>query len=137
MKEEDKKYDVEMHYTNVKEHVGWPWRNFMPQEIACHSDGLIKVNKQAMDSLQKLRDLAGTPIVINSGYRSEVHNRKVGGAPHSQHMLGKAFDIRITKAMPREKIHELAKKAGFTGFGDYNTFVHVDVGPTRYWDLRK
>ena len=34
------------------------------------------------------------PIIINSGYRSETVNRKVGGVPKSQHLIGQAADIR-------------------------------------------
>ena len=34
-------------------------------------------------------------IVINSGYRSEEVNRKVGGAPNSNHLTGCAADIKV------------------------------------------
>jgi hypothetical protein len=34
------------------------------------------------------------PIIINSGYRSTELNRKVGGAPTSNHLTGCAVDIR-------------------------------------------
>ena len=34
------------------------------------------------------------PIIINSGYRSPQLNRKVGGAPTSNHLTGCAVDIR-------------------------------------------
>ena len=33
------------------------------------------------------------PIIINSGYRSEAVNRKVGGVSNSQHLIGQAADI--------------------------------------------
>ena len=35
------------------------------------------------------------PIVINSGYRSEEVNRKVGGSPASNHLTGCAVDIKV------------------------------------------
>jgi len=35
------------------------------------------------------------PIVITSGYRSPQLNRKVGGAPTSNHLTGCAADIRV------------------------------------------
>ena len=44
--------------------------------------------------LQPLRDRLGKPIVINSGYRSPLLNRLIGGANGSQHVKGEAADIR-------------------------------------------
>ena len=46
--------------------------------------------------LEVLRDKVGHPIVINSGYRSPQLNRKVGGAPTSNHLTGCAVDIRTS-----------------------------------------
>lgn len=42
--------------------------------------------------LQPLRNIAG-PIRINSGFRSQQVNKKVGGVPSSQHTTGEAADI--------------------------------------------
>ncbi|MDO4986273.1 MAG: D-Ala-D-Ala carboxypeptidase family metallohydrolase, partial [Prevotella sp.] len=42
------------------------------------------------------RNKIGHPIVINSGYRSPQLNRKVGGAPTSNHLTGCAVDIRTS-----------------------------------------
>jgi hypothetical protein len=36
------------------------------------------------------------PIIINSGFRSEAVNRKVGGAPNSNHLSGCAVDIKVS-----------------------------------------
>ena len=46
--------------------------------------------------LEALRERAGTPIVINSGYRSPQFNRKIGGAANSNHLTGCAVDIRVS-----------------------------------------
>ena len=34
------------------------------------------------------------PIIINSGFRCEAVNRRVGGVSNSQHLIGQAADIR-------------------------------------------
>ena len=46
--------------------------------------------------LEVLRDKVGHAIVINSGYRSPQLNKKVGGAPTSNHLTGCAADIRTS-----------------------------------------
>ncbi len=43
--------------------------------------------------LQPLRDAIGRPVYINSGYRSERLNARVGGVLNSRHLQGKAADI--------------------------------------------
>ena len=45
--------------------------------------------------LEGLRMRAGTPIRINSGYRSPQLNKKIGGVPTSNHLTGCAADIRV------------------------------------------
>ena len=45
--------------------------------------------------LEVLRERYGEPIHINSGYRSPQLNRKIGGAPTSNHLTGCAADIRV------------------------------------------
>ena len=45
--------------------------------------------------LEVLRLRAGTPIRINSGYRSPQLNRAIGGVANSNHLTGCAVDIRV------------------------------------------
>lgn len=83
--------------------------------------------------LERLRlVLGGAAISIVSGYRSPAHNAKVGGASASQHMEGRAADIRVKGCTPQE-VHEAllrlfkAGKIEIGGLGLYTTWVHVDV----------
>ena len=46
--------------------------------------------------LEVLREQSSHPVIINSGYRSPQLNRKVGGAPTSNHLTGCAVDIRTS-----------------------------------------
>jgi hypothetical protein len=43
--------------------------------------------------LQPLRDIYGSPIHVNSGFRCKAVNQKVGGVTTSQHTTGEAADI--------------------------------------------
>ena len=47
--------------------------------------------------LEPLREFAGQPVVISSGYRCPQLNLKVGGVYSSQHTLGEACDIRLPR----------------------------------------
>lgn len=103
-------------------------KNFSLHEFEC-KDGshLVKLDPKLVQALQILRDELGLPIIIDSGYRTPEHNKKVGGSPTSQHLLGKAVDIKVKNVSP-EKVAEVAISLGlFTGVGVYKTFTHLDV----------
>ena len=120
------------HYREVPKEI-WRWKNFIPAEIASNRDGSLLLNFQAMDTLQKARDMAGKAFVIHCGYRDELHNANVGGAPRSLHLEGKAFDIGLV-GFTKPELIGILKEAGFTGLGvHYATFVHADIGRKRQW----
>lgn len=85
-----------------------------------------------MQKLQLARNIAGEPFNMNSCYRCAIHNAAVGGAPMSQHKFGRAGDISLV-GVNRFSILKACQKAGFTGFGYYQTFLHVDTGAARTW----
>ena len=115
----------------------WRWSSFSPAEIACRGTGAIKINTEAMDKLQALRDRLGKPLIVRSAYRSPEHNRAVGGATRSKHMDGAAFDIAMSNHDP-VAFEAAAREVGFLGFGFYprSGFMHVDIGPARHWGER-
>jgi uncharacterized protein YcbK (DUF882 family) len=91
--------------------------------------------------LQKLRTYLDRPIRINSAYRCESHNAKVGSKT-SQHLLGKASDIVIESLKPAEVfiiIEDLIDMGEMLqgGLGLYDTFVHYDIRKSKArWDAR-
>jgi len=115
----------------------WRWSNFSPAEIACRGTGKLLINEAALDKLQALRDPLGKPLIVRSAYRSLEHNKAVGGATRSKHMVGAAFDIAMQNHDP-VAFEAAAQKVGFLGFGFYprSGFVHVDLGPERQWGTR-
>jgi hypothetical protein len=121
------------HYRDLPDSA-WRWPSFSPAEIACRGTGAIKINTEAMDKLQSLRNRLGKPLIIRSAYRSPSHNRAVGGAPASKHMLGSAFDISMANHDPAAFI-TAARAVGFLGIGTYprSGFLHIDLGPARSW----
>ena len=114
-------------------------RNFSGDEFKCPCCGRMQVHSDLITGLQCLRDKAGAPLYILSGYRCERHNTRVGGSPRSQHLLGKAADIRIEWYSSRDTYDLASRQPEFDngGIGLYpdQGFVHVDVrvnGPARW-----
>ncbi len=112
----------------------WRWVNFSPEEIACRGDGTIHINEPALDKLQTLRDRLSVPLIVHSAYRSPAYNRQVGGAKHSMHLQGAAFDISMANHDP-VSFEAAARETGFTGFGFYprQNFMHIDIGRACQW----
>ena len=71
-------------------------RSKYPEVYNVPSHEAIANMKRLCVWLEVLRNKVGHPIVINSGYRSPQLNRKVGGAPTSNHLTGCAVDIRTS-----------------------------------------
>ena len=76
---------------------------------------------------------------VISAYRSEetnalLHSRSKGVAKNSQHVLGKAIDVRL-RGLDLERLRETARDLRLGGVGYYpgSDFVHVDTGRVRYW----
>ena len=63
--------------------------------------------------LEPARLIAG-PIIINSGFRCESVNRKVGGVAGSQHLIGQAADIRPKDPSQFSALVDFLKKWEYT-----------------------
>lgn len=108
---------------------------FKPTELMSN-DGRPGVPQPiAMKALDNLRHVLNKPLIINSAYRSPQWNKLVGGAKHSYHVKGLAFDIDTKEWTPNERmcLTHAAGVLGFHGLGMYDTFIHIDMGPHRRW----
>jgi uncharacterized protein YcbK (DUF882 family) len=108
--------------------------HFTLDEFAC-GDGsdVVLIHPKLIALLEAIRTHYGSPVFINSAYRSHQHNASIGGAKRSRHLYGFAADIRVVGVYP----HEVSVKAEHLdagGVGRYETFTHVDVyGANRRW----
>lgn len=103
-------------------------------------------SQELIDILTKIRKHYNQPVVINSGYRCEAHNKAVGGSAKSQHFKGSAVDI-IVKNTPTESVWEyVLEKWGNDPLGlaikrnksnIYAGFVHIDTrGKKARWEYK-
>ena len=64
--------------------------------------------------LEPAREAIGCPIIINSGFRSEAVNRRVGGVSNSQHLIGQAADIRPKDPKQFQRLISFLKTCEYT-----------------------
>lgn len=121
--------------------------NFSREEFrskdGAHFPYEVKQNLQVLaEQLEILRQHLQKPITINSGYRSEKHNAKIGGEPNSQHLFGRAADIVVPGVTPDEVADAIeflidTKMMKQGGLGRYDSFTHYDIrGKKSRWDKR-
>lgn len=90
-------------------------------------------------NLDKIRDFVGVPLNVNSGFRTQEHNKQVGGVQKSVHLVSGAADLSSPSISPSElykAIEELISKKEIHdgGLALYNTFVHYDIASSRRWN---
>ena len=114
--------------------------DFKVRELRCR-DGTdtVMVDEVLTVVLQCIREHFGKPVTITSGYRTAAHNAAVGGAKSSQHLLGRAADIRV-QGTSVEDVAAYAESLmpDWGGVGRYPAkagraagWVHVDTRPNK------
>ena len=118
--------------------LGREWNGHAPSALIAAYPAVWREARaiQLVATFEEIRSRLGDhPMVVNSAYRRNDYNRAVGGAAMSQHVLGRALDLRHATVKPKaffDEVRELYAE-GFLpflgGIGRYKTFVHIDVRP--------
>ena len=99
------------------------------------------IDPGVMDILWEIQQVAGNDnsYEVISAYRSPETNNNLrkksnGVARKSQHLLGKAIDVRL-RGTDSSQLRDIALdlKLGGVGFYQKSDFVHVDTGRVRRW----
>lgn len=96
---------------------------------------LQDMKQELMDMLDRARDIAGIPFVLNCAYRSKAWDLAKKRSGNSAHTRGYAVDIRCDSSATRMKIVGACIQAGFRRLGIGETFVHVDCDPSLPQDV--
>ncbi|MEI3250820.1 MAG: D-Ala-D-Ala carboxypeptidase family metallohydrolase [Faecalibacterium sp.] len=114
--------------------------SFTVREFRCRDGSdVVMIDESLVVLLQCIREHFGKPITITSGYRTAAHNKSVGGAKSSQHLLGRAADIQVA-GVSVEDVAAYAESLlpGWGGVGGYPVkagrakgWVHVDTRPNK------
>jgi zinc D-Ala-D-Ala carboxypeptidase len=100
---------------------------FKEDEFKCSCCGKVFVNPSLIPTLDKIRKSYGKPMVVTSGYRCPEHNKEVGGATNSEHLIGMAADVHCNNNRDRFALIKACLDNGVTRLGIGPTFIHIGI----------
>ena len=100
-----------------------------------------EIDPELLNLIYDIRESLGSKgrFEVISAYRSPKTNdmlrsRSSGVAKNSQHLKGKAIDIRLDDVeLPKLRDAALAQNRGGVGYYAKSNFVHIDTGRLRRW----
>ena len=106
-----------------------------------HSGEKTAIDVGVLDFLASIMDAVGTTrATILSAYRTPETNAMLarthfGVAENSQHIYGRALDIRLDTRDEGAVQAARAMQRGGVGWYPHSGFFHIDTGPVRNWTL--
>ena len=106
-----------------------------------HSGEKIDIDVGVVDFLSGVMQAVGqTSATILSAYRTAETNAMLshthfGVAENSQHLYGRALDVHFGDKLAEAMKAARAMQRGGVGWYPHSSFMHIDTGPVRNWDL--
>ena len=104
---------------------------------------IVEMDPELLDIIYEVREALGSDgtYQVVSAYRSPKTNEMLRGrgaasgvAKKSQHLLGKAIDVRLEGVRTAElRDAAIALERGGVGYYEGSDFVHMDTGRVRRW----
>lgn len=149
-----------------------PGFNFRVNEFHPNADNAIPnqsgfpdefyLSEITVKGCQAIRSYYNHPVQINASGRTKAHNKAIGGASSSRHLLGQhrgdemnhvdacdldfgdgANELALLKDFHAQVLNggplvDFLKDLGINGIGLYDGFIHLDSRPDsfRFWDNR-
>jgi uncharacterized protein YcbK (DUF882 family) len=105
------------------------------------SGRMTNIDVGVIDFLTNVMAATGqTSAVVLSAFRTQETNAMLarttfGVAENSQHLYGRALDVRFAARLADAVVVARAMRRGGVGWYPHSGFIHLDSGPVRNWDL--
>lgn len=106
-----------------------------------HSGERIEIDVGVLDFLSGVMQATGqNSATILSAYRTPETNAMLAHthfavAENSQHLYGRALDVHFGDKLAEAMKAARAMQRGGVGWYPHSSFMHIDTGPVRNWDL--
>src|SRR6266702_8663654 len=106
-----------------------------------HSGEKTEIDVNVIDFLSRVMQAVGQErATILSAYRTPDTNAMLahthfGVAENSQHIYGRALDVHFGDKLADAMKAARAMQRGGVGWYPHSSFMHIDTGPVRNWDL--
>jgi uncharacterized protein YcbK (DUF882 family) len=106
-----------------------------------HSGRMTSIDVGVIDFLTAVMIATGqTSAIVLSAFRTRETNAMLarttfGVAENSQHLYGRALDVRFATRLADAVAVARAMRCGGVGWYPHSGFIHLDSGPVRNWDL--
>lgn len=106
-----------------------------------HSGRMTSIDVGVIDFLANVMAATGqTSAIVLSAFRTRETNAMLarttfGVAESSQHLYGRALDVRFDSRLADAMAVARAMRRGGVGWYPHSAFIHLDSGPVRNWDL--
>jgi|SRR5271169_4146479 len=106
-----------------------------------HSGRMTDIDVGVIDFLASVMAATSqTSAVVLSAFRTPETNAMLarttfGVAENSQHLYGRALDVRFANKLSDAVMVARAMRRGGVGWYPHSGFLHLDSGPVRNWDL--
>ena len=106
-----------------------------------HSGRMTNIDVGVIDFLANVMAATSqTSAVVLSAFRTPETNAMLarttfGVAENSQHLYGRALDVRFATRLADAVAVARAMRRGGVGWYPHSGFIHLDSGPVRNWDL--
>ncbi|MBN2879574.1 MAG: leucine-rich repeat protein [Clostridia bacterium] len=85
------------------------------------------IDPELLRLIEKIREEAGVPVYIITGYRCEDYNRNINADGESEHVLGRAADL-WSPDLTAEQLYTICDSLNLGGgVGQYPSHVHIDT----------
>ncbi|MEW6108125.1 MAG: DUF882 domain-containing protein [Nitrospirota bacterium] len=133
----DERLDITYFYAGRYDYEALSKLNYL---LRCHYTNEVRpIDINVLDLLCEIKERIdrNAQIQVISGYRSPEYNDYLASlgrhvSRNSYHMKGLALDFSI-EGVSNNALSDIARSLASGGVGKYPEFVHIDVGPIRYW----